>query len=515
MPPPITTANLARVVETGAMRWRNWHENFEQPLSKIYNIWNLDPNHSTVPGYMATTRALQILIQEALETDLKIRAVGGGWSFTPVAASNGILINTRPLNYRFRIEPHQVHPDSAGAGTMFFVQAGTSVADLNMYLESRGMALKTSGASNGQTIAGALSTGTHGSAWDFGAIPEFVRAIHLIPGPHPMKTLWLERASEKAVDRSIPALLGAEVRDTDDDLFNAALVSFGSFGIIAGVVIEVDPIYWLETWRKRVPYDDALWTAIENRDFGSVSLPGANGRIPYAFQLLFNPHEAKDRGYAIAMYRENSQPSPCTPTQSGSIVAGDGALEAIAAFTDLFGGIVPDLSELLFKIGVKDIDGDCGTHGQTFRDTTTRGKAASSAMGVPIDRAREVVDISADKVIETNAPALIAMRLVKSSAGTLSFTRHAPVTAVVEIDGPASNRVRQAQRLTWQALKDRNIPHTFHWGKINNLDQSSIRQAYGTAAVDKWIAARRDILSTPELREAFANDLTDALGLSD
>jgi len=512
MPPSTTT--LALVEDTGATRWRNWHENFEQPLSKFYNIWNLDPNHSTVPGYNSTTRALQNIIEEALDSDLKIRAIGGGWSFTPVAASNGILINTRPLNYRFRIEaPHQ-HPDYSGSGTLLFVQAGTSVADLNMYLESRGLSLKTSGASNGQTIAGALSTGTHGSAWDFGAIPEFVHSIHLIPGPHPMKTLWLERASARTVHDAIPQMLGAEVV-ADDDLFNAALVSFGSFGIIAGVVIEADPIYWLETWRKRMPYDDALWTAIENRDFGSISLPGANGRIPYAFQLLFNPHEGKDRGFTIGMYREASQPTPCTPTAPGKIVAGDGALEAIAHFTDLFGGVTPDLSKLLLKIGVKDIDGACGTHGQTFRDTTTRGKAASSAMGVSLDRAREVVDISADNVVATNAPALIAMRLVKASQGTLSFTRHAPVTAVVEIDGPASNRVKQAQRLTWQALNDRNIPHTFHWGKINNLDRASLREAYGTAAVDKWLDARRSILTTPELRDAFANDLTDALGLSD
>jgi hypothetical protein len=513
MPPP--TTNLARVEETGATRWRNWHENFEQPLSKVYNIWNLDPNHSTVPGYNGTTRALQNLIQEALDNEMRIRAVGGGWSFTPVAATNGIMIDTRPLNYRFRFAPHQVHPNFPGSGTLLFVQAGTSVADLNMYLESRGLALKTSGASNGQTIAGALSTGTHGSAWDFGAIPEFVHAIHLIPGPHPMKTLWLERKSVPVVDPGIPALFNAEIRNVDDDQFNAALVSFGSFGIIAGVVIEVDPIYWLETWRKRVPYDDALWNAIENRDFASVALPGAAGRIPYAFQLLFNPHEAMDRGFIIAMYRENIQPSPCKPTTPGKIVAGDSAFEAIAIFTDLFGGVTPDLSKLLFKIGVKDIDGACGTHGQTFRDTTTRGKAASSAIGVPLDRARELVEIAADNVVNTNAPALIAMRLVKASKGTLSFTRYAPVTAIVEIDGPDSNRVRQAQRLTWAALVDRDIPHTFHWGKINNLDRSSVRRAYGAAAVDKWIDARHAILTTTELREAFANDHTDALGLSD
>ncbi|MDZ7691665.1 MAG: hypothetical protein U5K69_11165 [Balneolaceae bacterium] len=68
---------------------------------------------------------------------------------------------------------------------LFFFQCGNTIKELAMTLSSHGKSLKTSGASNGQTIAGCISTGVHGSAIDIGAIQDYVVGINLIIGPNP------------------------------------------------------------------------------------------------------------------------------------------------------------------------------------------------------------------------------------------------------------------------------------------------------------------------------------------
>ena len=53
------------------------------------------------------------------------------------------------------------------------------------------------GASNGQTIVGAMSTGAHGSSFDVGAVQDYIIGMHLIVGPN--RHIWLERKSAPVV----------------------------------------------------------------------------------------------------------------------------------------------------------------------------------------------------------------------------------------------------------------------------------------------------------------------------
>jgi len=62
------------------------------------------------------------------------------------------------------------------------VGAGIAVCHLNEALWSIGLALETQGSFDGQTIAGAISTGTHGSGAEHGAIAERPAvAVHMRP----------------------------------------------------------------------------------------------------------------------------------------------------------------------------------------------------------------------------------------------------------------------------------------------------------------------------------------------
>ena len=123
------------------------------------------------------------------------------------------------------------------------------IAELNAYLEliprtdAKRRAIQAAGIGNGQTVAGSVSGNTHGSQITFGAMPDCVAGLHLATGAG--QTLWIERKSKPVVNDAFVAKIGARLI-RDDDIFNAAVVSFGTFGIIAAIAVETTPIYQLE-----------------------------------------------------------------------------------------------------------------------------------------------------------------------------------------------------------------------------------------------------------------------------
>ena len=492
--------------------WKNWHESVDIPqVAQQVDVWNGEPGRVTVGCYNATTRALQNLIGQALAEALPIRAAGGTWSFTPVAATAGMLINTRFLNYQFRLTRHHVHAGFAGRiDDLAFAQCGTSIAELSGHFLAREprKSLRTSGASNGQTIAGAMSTGTHGSALGVGGIQDTVLGLHLVTAPD--RHIWLEPASAPVASQWFIDLIGAEpIRD--DALFNAALVNLGSFGLIHGVLFEATDMFYLQQYRRQYKNSPAIRAALYNLDF-SQGLPRA-GVEPYFLQALFNPYSSERDPYLTVMYREPTRPAGCPslPRQK-SWRAGDAGAELIGRATDMASDLTPAIINALLPQLFPVLDGVCGTWADTFWDTTTRGRTAATAIGVPIDRAEEVLEMLFSLAPQHQPPALFALRYTLPTRATLGFSRHAPRTCIVEVDGPLSDRMRDFQRAVWQGLRDSQIPHTYHWGKMFPLDATLARRTYG-AAVDNWTSARRELLTTPELQRAFTNPMLQGLQL--
>ena len=102
---------------------------------------------------------------------------------------------------------------------------GNSVAALNDYLFASGLSIKGCGSNNGQTIAGAISTGTHGGAYRFGSMQEMVAGLHLITGPD--THVYVERKSYPVMRPDFAQSIGADFVQ-DDILFYAALVGLGA-----------------------------------------------------------------------------------------------------------------------------------------------------------------------------------------------------------------------------------------------------------------------------------------------
>jgi len=125
-------------------------------------------------------------------------------------------------------------------------------------------AFHTLGGAGGQTVFGALTTGTHGGDFDLGPIADDVLAIHLVAdgGKH----YWIEPAYQTDFadtpltdDRKLRATYGqlgnfAVIRD--NDLFHAVLISAGRFGIVYSIVLRAVRQYSLHEQRRLETWQD-------------------------------------------------------------------------------------------------------------------------------------------------------------------------------------------------------------------------------------------------------------------
>ena len=502
--------------------WVNRHKSFKQSIEGQHDFKVIPPTDSPaarLQAYNDVTTELQEIIAQAVKRKKTLRAQGSSWSLSKVAVTDHELINTKPLRIGFTIPASQTSPGYVGdREKLRFLECGLSIAEINNILFKDRLSLKASGSNNGQTLPGVISTNTHGSAFRFGATPDFVVGIHLITGPS--KHVYLERASYPVVQDSFADMLGAQLM-RDDDLFNAALVSFGSFGIIHGLMMEARELFLLHAFRSFHPFNDGLRSAISTLDFSGIDLHGQSADRLYHFQVTFNPNEGNPPNEATVYtmfespWRDDYQPPQWDDASSGPGASG---LEVIAALYDLIPkplgkAVLPLLNQQVrnhlepFEITapIRDI----------FSGENTQGPVFASGIGLPMDRALEAVGIAFNTYRKFGSllPVLLTLRFVKGTKALLGFTRFEP-TCVMEVDALNSPKARQFAQKLWIALEDADIPFTMHWGKFNSfLNKTRVREMYGEN-VDKWIASREALLESPKVRQVFTNAFLTSVGLA-
>jgi FAD/FMN-containing dehydrogenase len=110
-------------------------------------------------------------VREAAEDGLPVKPVGSGHSFSAAAATDGVLIRPDRLT--------GIRALDREAGTVT-VEAGTRRMDLNVALAREGLSLTNMGDIMEQTVAGATSTGTHGTGRSSAAIAAQIRGLELV-----------------------------------------------------------------------------------------------------------------------------------------------------------------------------------------------------------------------------------------------------------------------------------------------------------------------------------------------
>ncbi|MFI6095027.1 D-arabinono-1,4-lactone oxidase [Lentzea sp. NPDC051213] len=192
--------------------WHNWAGNV-----------TARPARDVAP---ASVEELRAVVRQAAEDGLTVKAVGSGHSFTPVAATDGVLIRPDRLT--------GVRALDREAGTVT-VEAGTGLRALNVALAGEGLSLTNMGDIMEQTVSGATSTGTHGTGRDSAALAAQIRGLELV-----------------TADGS---LLTCSAHD-NPEVFAAARIGLGALGVVSAITFAVEPLFLLTAREEPMTFDE-------------------------------------------------------------------------------------------------------------------------------------------------------------------------------------------------------------------------------------------------------------------
>ena len=196
-------------------------------------------NQTATPQAIHSPRDEQELadiVRRAAESKRTVKAIGSGHSFTATAVTTGDMVRMDHLCRLIAVDRR--------ASTVT-VEAGITIADLNVLLSGLGLALPNLGDIAYQTISGAIATSTHGTGRTLTGIAAQVVAMRLVAGDGSL------------ID------LSAEQNPT---LFHAARVGVGALGIVTRVTLRVVPSFRLRAIEGAQPLAKLLDDLDENVD---------------------------------------------------------------------------------------------------------------------------------------------------------------------------------------------------------------------------------------------------------
>ncbi|MCC9309253.1 FAD-binding protein [Kitasatospora sp. RB6PN24] len=236
-----------------ADRWTNWAGN-----------QSAEPSRVVTP---ASTEELAEAVKQAGAEGRTVKAVGSGHSFTAIAAAgDGVLVRPEGLT--------AVRELDRQAGTVT-VESGLPLAGLNRLLAAAGLSLTNMGDIEVQTVAGATSTGTHGTGRDSGSLAAQIRALEIV-----------------LADGSVRRCSATE----EPELFQGARLGLGALGVISAITFGVEPAFLLTAHEAPMTFDQVL------ADFDRLS------QVNEHFEFYWFPHT--DR---CSTKRNNRSQGPAAP----------------------------------------------------------------------------------------------------------------------------------------------------------------------------------------------------------
>ncbi len=271
-----------------APAWRNWAG--DQTCT---------PSERVRPG---GREELAEAIGRAAAAGRKISVAGSGHSFTETAMTDDLMVDPGALGGLLEADR------SSG---LVRVGGGAVLADLNEELHHIGLAMENLGDIDRQTIAGAISTGTHGTGAKLRNISSQVEGLELV-----------------LADGSVRELSA----DSDPMLLRAARVGIGALGAISSVTLRCTPAFTLHRVDTRRPREEVLSMFQEGADandhFEFFTFPYADSALVLERNRTTEP--ARPRGRAAGFLND--------------VVLENWALEAVSTAGKAVPRAIPTLS---------------------------------------------------------------------------------------------------------------------------------------------------------------------------
>lgn len=170
----------------------------------------------------------RLVLELARREGKTVRAVGVGHSPSDLACTSGYMVRLTKMNRLIQVDYEK---------RCALVEAGITLHDLHAELNKYNLAMINVGSISDQTLAGIVTTATHGSGINYGVMSTNVRALKLL------------LADGRAVVCS---------RTEEPDLFTATLCGLGATGILLEVLLDVEPAFRLKEVQEPMSFDDMV-----------------------------------------------------------------------------------------------------------------------------------------------------------------------------------------------------------------------------------------------------------------
>jgi L-gulono-1,4-lactone dehydrogenase len=198
----------------GDLSWSNWA--------------GTELTHPVRQTHPASVDELRDDVRAAVAQGLQVKAAGSGHSFTGVAATEGLLVHLDRMA--------QIRSLDVPSGQVT-VEGGMPLHRLNAALDAHGLAMANLGDIDVQTIAGAISTGTHGTGHGLGGLATQVMGLELVD------------AEGKLVQCSA---------EESPKTFAAARIGLGALGVVTAVTLQCVPAFALRAVEAPMPLAEVL-----------------------------------------------------------------------------------------------------------------------------------------------------------------------------------------------------------------------------------------------------------------
>ena len=420
--------------------WRNWGRSVT--------------SHPQFVRHAATPDDVIEAVAFATQQRLPLKTVGAGHSFTSIAATDGVQLDISALDGLLAVE-----------GNLVTLGAGTNLYQLPALLASHGLALENMGDIDQQTIAGAISTGTHGTGAAFGGIASQVVALTLV-------------TANGELLRVSPT--------ENSDLLPAARLGLGALGVIVDVTLRCVPHFVMRAVETPEPLDEVLdnWTA---RSTGVDH-----------FEFYWFPHTT------TALTKTNTRLHGSTPRKLQHPVAAwiddellpNGLYVLMCQLGRLAPGMIPAMNRLSDKaVAARDITDDW----HPVFTSPRRVRFREMEYSIPTDQIpaalRELRDLIERKGWKISFP--VEVRVAAAEDNWLS-TANGRVSGYIAVH----RYYREDPTEYFEAVEAIMRSHDGrpHWGKMNTRTADDLRPSY--PHFDDFLAVR-DRLDPERL---FQND---------
>ncbi len=428
------------------------------PPSRTWRNWAGDeccaPSRRSSPG---SVEELAEAVGEAAASGLGVRVAGAGHSFSDIALTDGAMLGLGRMNRVL---------DADRASGLVKVQAGITIRELSSELDRHGLAMENLGDIDVQSIAGAISTATHGTGARLRNISSQVAELTLV-----------------LADGS--TLVCSE--DREPEAFRAARVGLGSLGAIAEVTLRCVPAFTLRGVDEPAPLADVL-SSFEERAL-------ANDH----FEFFVFPHADVALTRTNNRTGEGARPRGRVNAYANDILLTNHAFGALCRLGRRFPNRIPQLNRLVTKLagGSTRVERSASIFASPRLVRFTEMEYA-----VPRERTAEAVEAVLALIPREGfrVPFPIEVRTVASDDAMLS-------TASGRDSGFVA--VHMFQGMEWEpyfraveGLMDR-FDGRPHWGKRHFQTAATLRGRY-----PEWDAFQR-VRARLDPRGVFANDWTE------